>query len=117
MSLPKEKNLLNNARRLRKNMTRQERHLWYDFLRNYPVKIYKQKIIAGYIIDFYCDSAMLAIEIDGEQHKNDEIFEYDNQRTKYLASYGIEVIRFSNKDIDENFEAVCKVIKRKIEGI
>ena len=98
-------------------MTRQERHLWYDFLRNYPVKIYKQKIIGGYIVDFYCDSARLAIEVDGEQHKNDEIFKYDNQRAKYLASYGIEIMRFSNKDIDENFEAVCEVIKRRIEGI
>ena len=60
--------LLSPARELRKNMTKEERHLWYDFLRTYPVKFTKQKIIGNYIVDFYCAKAGLVIELDGSQH-------------------------------------------------
>ena len=66
MSVQRNRNLINAARQLRKNMTKQERHLWYDFLRSYPVKIYKQRSISNYIVDFYCADAGIVIEIDGK---------------------------------------------------
>ncbi len=115
MYIHKNKNLTSNARELRKNMTIQERHLWYEFLRNYPFKVHRQFVIENYIADFYCDAAKLVIEVDGMQHRNDEIYEYDEKRTRTFARYGIEVIRFSNRDIDENFEAVCRVIDERIK--
>ena len=110
MSIPKNKALLENAKELRKNMTRQERHLWYDFLRDYPVKIYKQKIIGNYIADFYCHSALLVIELDGSQHYMGEGADKDRKRTEVLEEMGIDVIRFSNREIDENFNGVCEKI-------
>ena len=110
MPIPKNKALLENAKELRKNMTRQERHLWYDFLRDYPVKIYKQKIIGNYIADFYCHSALLVIELDGSQHYMAEGADKDRKRTEVLEEMGIEVIRFSNREIDENFNEVCEKI-------
>ena len=110
MSIPKNKALLENAKELRKNMTRQERHLWYDFLRDYPVKIYKQKIIGNYIADFYCHSALLVIELDGSQHYMAEGADKDRKRTEVLEEMGIDVIRFSNREIDENFNGVCEKI-------
>ena len=110
MSIPKNKALLENAKELRKNMTRQERHLWYDFLRDYPVKIYRQKIIGNYIADFYCHSALLVIELDGSQHYMAEGADKDRKRTEVLEEMGIDVIRFSNREIDENFNGVCEKI-------
>ena len=110
MPIPKNKALLENAKELRKNMTRQERHLWYDFLRDYPVKIYKQKIIGNYIADFYCHSALLVIELDGSQHYMAEGADKDRKRTEVLEEMGIDVIRFSNREIDENFNGVCEKI-------
>lgn len=111
--------LKDRSRELRKNMTRQEKHLWYDFLRDYPVKIYRQRSIDCFIADFYCSRAHLVIEIDGSQHYTDEAAVYDNERTKKLEQYGLKVIRFSNCDIDEHFEGVCmmidEIIKRSLE--
>ena len=98
------------AKRLRKEMTRQERHLWYDFLRYYFVKIYKQKVIDNFIVDFYCHSAKLIIELDGSQHYTEKGLAYDEERTKILNAYNLEVIRFSNSEIDTNFSGVCKLI-------
>ncbi|MDO5478558.1 MAG: endonuclease domain-containing protein [Clostridia bacterium] len=115
MPLPKNTKLLENARALRRNMTRQERHLWYDFLRAYPVKIYKQKIIGNYIADFYCHSAKLVIELDGSHHYMDEGMMQDKVRTEKLDSLGLLVIRFSNADVDGNFEGVCMAIDNIIK--
>ena len=119
--LKKNNKLLNVARILRRNMTRQEKHLWYDFLRYYPVKMYKQRIIDNFIADFYCHSARLVIELDGSQHYTIQGKEYDEARTEILEKYGIHVLRFSNKDVDDNFEGVCrmidKVIKERIENL
>ena len=112
--LNKNYKLLNIARILRRNMTRQEKHLWYDFLRYYPVKIYKQRIIDNFIADFYCHSARLVIELDGSQHYTTQGKTHDEARTKILESYGIYVLRFSNKDVDDNFDGVCKMIDRVI---
>ena len=103
-----------NARQLRKNMTMQEKHLWYDFLRTYPIKFYRQRIIDGYIADFYCSKAKLVIEIDGNQHYTAQGKEYDSIRTEILQAYGLEVIRFKNKQIDNSFQSVCEEINRKV---
>ena len=112
--LKKNNELLNIARILRRNMTRQEKHLWYNFLRYYPIKIYKQRIIDNFIADFYCHSARLVIELDGSQHYTDQGKKHDAARTEILEKYGIYVLRFSNKDIDENFNGVCQMIDRII---
>ena len=77
------------AKELRKNMTRHERHLWYDFLKDYPIKIYKQKIVGNYILDFYCEKAKLAIELDGSQHYEDSGIENDAKRDEFLNSLGL----------------------------
>ena len=119
--LKKNNKLLNVARILRRNMTRQEKHLWYDFLRYYPVKMYKQRIIDNFIADFYCHSARLVIELDGSQHYTSQGKAHDEARTEILEKYGIHVLRFSNKDVDDNFEGVCrmidKVINERIENL
>ncbi|MBR2722528.1 MAG: endonuclease domain-containing protein [Clostridia bacterium] len=112
--LKKNNKMLNVARILRRNMTRHEKHLWYDFLRYYPVKIYKQRIVDNFIADFYCHSARLIIELDGSQHDTNQGKANDGARTAILERYGIYVLRFSNKDIDENFESVCRMIDRVI---
>ena len=107
--------LLENAKSLRKNMTKQEKHLWYDFLRSYPIKIYRQRIVDGFIADFYCHKAKLVIEIDGSQHFTPEGKEYDNFRTEILNQQGLCVVRFTNMDVDKNFEGVCYTIDRVIK--
>ena len=112
--LRKNYKLLNIARILRHNLTRQEKHLWYDFLRDYPVKIYKQRIIDNFIADFYCHSARLIIELDGSQHYTNQGKANDKARTEILERYGIRVLRFSNKDIDEKFDGVCQMIDKVI---
>ena len=112
--LKKNNSLLNVARILRHNMTRQEQHLWYDFLRYYPQKIYKQRIIDNFIADFYCHSARLVIEIDGSQHYTNQGKAHDEARTEILERYGIYVLRFSNEDIDKNFDGVCRMIDKVI---
>ena len=108
--------ILENARRLRKEMTKEERHLWYDLLLNYPVKIYKQKIIGNYIVDFYCHQAKLVIELDGSQHYEEEGQAYDAKRTAFLEEKGLSVFRVSNRDIKENFSGVCEAIDHLIKG-
>ena len=110
----KDANLLNVARMLRRNMTKQEKHLWYDFLQKYPTKIYKQRIIDNVIVDFYCHSARLVIEIDGSQHYTVQGVKSDTKRTESIEKYGLYVLRFSNKDVDENFEGVCYMIDKTI---
>ena len=110
MAIPKNESLLENARRLRRDMTPQERKLWYLFLRAYPVKFYKQRIIGPYIVDFYCASAKLVIEIDGSQHYEDKGKAHDEKRTAYLNSLGLRVIRYSNADMNSRFDRVCESI-------
>ena len=91
-------------------MTKEERHLWYDFLRSYPIRFLRQKVIDDYIVDFYCHNARLIVEIDGSQHYEDDGLVTDEKRTAYLEQYGIKVIRISNLDILKNFEGVCMYI-------
>jgi len=114
--IDRNKNLLPNARRLRREMTRHERHLWYDFLKDYPAHIYKQRIIGNYIADFYCPSANLVIELDGNQHYTTEGMELDADRTEIIEQYDIKVMRIHNSDIDSDFDRVCRVIDAYINA-
>ncbi|MBQ3111772.1 MAG: endonuclease domain-containing protein [Firmicutes bacterium] len=116
MTIPKDDSQLKNARRLRKEMTPHERKLWYLFLRNYPVKIYRQRIIGSFIVDFYCASARLVIEVDGSQHYEPQGMAHDAERSKFLSDLGLEVLRFSNRDIDRNFRSVCEQIDITIQS-
>ncbi|MBO5280707.1 MAG: endonuclease domain-containing protein [Clostridia bacterium] len=109
------KELLPNARELRKNMTKEEKHLWYDFLRSYPVRFMRQRVIGRYIVDFYCAEAKLIIELDGSEHYTVEAKEYDKKRTEFLEEYGLKVIRFPNTEIHSNFEGVCKCINSIVQ--
>ena len=115
MTIPKDNSHLENARRLRREMTPHERKLWYLFLRKYPVKIYKQRIIGRFIIDFYCASARLVIELDGSRHYEPQGRAYDSERSAFLTALGLEVLRFSNGDIDRNFHSVCEQIDTTIQ--
>ena len=96
------------AKQLRKEMTREERHLWYDFLRSYPVRFSRQKV--QYIADFYSAEAKLVIELDGSQHYEDRSIKKDADRTAFLEGYGLTVIRIPNNDVGRNFRGVCESI-------
>ena len=111
MSLEYDKNLIPLAKSLRKRATPQENHLWYDFLRSYPVRFQRQKAIGRYIADFYCDKAKLVIELDGTQHYLPENAQYDADRTAALEDRCLEVLRFTNHDIDHHFPAICQMIE------
>ena len=102
------------AKMLRKNMTKEEKHLWYDFLRGYPVRFSRQKVLGKYIADFYCAEAKLVIEIDGSQHYNEAKALLDNKRTAKLNSLGLDVLRFSNNDINCCFDSVCEKINYEV---
>ena len=119
MSLPYNRNFIDRARELRKNATPQENHLWYDFLGQYPVRFQRQKTIRSFIVDFFCDKAMLAIEIDGMQHLAPDNVSYDEERTGLLNEFGILVIRFTNQEIDHCFEEVCQqidsIVKQRLQ--
>lgn len=108
------KKLKPNARTLRKNMTKEERHLWYDFLKNYPVMVHRQKVIGNYIVDFYIAKAKLVIELDGSQHFETEGQTADAKRDAFLQQQGLTVIRIPNNAIKENFAGVCEYIDQKV---
>jgi len=112
--LPRNKNLKPNSRELRTNSTKQENRLWYNFLKNMLPRFTRQRIVNNYILDFYCHKAAVAIELDGSQHYEADAVEYDKARTEYLNGFGIEVLRFSNKDVDNNFSGVCEKIKMTV---
>ncbi|MCL2772558.1 MAG: endonuclease domain-containing protein [Oscillospiraceae bacterium] len=118
MSLDYNPNIIPKAKELRKNMTPQEKHLWYDFLSEYSktFRFQRQKTISNYIADFYCHEAKLFIELDGSQHFTDEGKTYDKERTEILRAYGLTVIRFTNYEIDRNFDGVCKSIDNFIKN-
>lgn len=103
-----------NAKTLRKNMTKEERHLWYDFLKPLPLMVHRQKVIGPYIVDFYIASAKLAIELDGSQHYEVEGQLVDQKRDAYLRSLGLQVLRYSNLDVNQNFRGVCEDILNHI---
>ena len=103
------------ARNMRTKATRQENHLWYDFLKNYPIQFRRQVMIDHFIADFYCHKAKLIIEVDGSQHETDEGMRKDELRTEILEGYGLKVIRVSNKSVDREFDMVCKYIDQIVQ--
>ena len=107
--------LTSYARELRKNMTKEERQLWYCFLSQYSVRVLRQRVLYNYIVDFYCAKAKLVIELDGEQHYDVTAKNHDIIRDAKLESYGIKVLRFSNYELQKNFRGVCETIDNEIQ--
>ena len=106
--------LKRNAQKLRREMTKEERHLWYDFLKQLPVTVNRQKVIGYYIVDFYCASAKLGIELDGSQHYEDECAAADRERDNALNQLGITIVRYSNNEVNRNFNGVCTDLLRRL---
>ena len=100
------------ARNLRKNMTKEECKLWYNYLRNCKCRFLRQKIIDNYIVDFYSPKKQIVIELDGGQHYEDTAKQKDQERDSYLKSLGLTILRYTNVDINKNFEGVCADIER-----
>ena len=98
-------------------MTAPESRLWHGFLRTLPFTVHRQKPLDNYVVDFYCARCQLAIEIDGDSHFSEEAIRYDRQRSDALARRGIQVIRFTNAEVMQNFEGVCTEIARALEGL
>lgn len=107
--------LISLAKQLRREMTKEERHLWYDFLGGYPVRFSRQKVLGKYIADFYCAEAKLVIELDGSQHYDPEEIQKDAERTAFLEGYGLTVIRIPNNEVTRNFQGVCEYIDTKVK--
>ena len=107
--------MLDRARTLRKNMTPEERKLWYLYLKPHPAKFYKQKVIGPYIVDFCCPFAKLIIELDGSQHYLEEGERYDKRRDKWLEGQGYHILRFSNYEINRQFIQVCDMIEGTVD--
>ena len=116
-TLPRKhnKSLVPFAKSLRKNMTKEEKHLWYDFLKAYPIKFIRQKIFGTYIADFYSADVKLVIELDGSQHYTPEAKEYDQVRTRFFEEYGIYVLRINNLEVVRNFDGVCKYVDKIVK--
>ena len=109
------KNLVSNAQELRKNMTEEEKHLWYDFLKKLPFTVNRQKNIGNYIVDFYIASKRAVIELDGSQHWEAENREKDEKRNRELEALGITVLRYTNLELTKNFSGVCVDILNRLE--
>ena len=109
------KDIVPTEKMLRKNMTKEEKHLWYDFLRTYPIRFSRQKVLGRYIADFYCAGAKLIIELDGLGHYTEEGKRHDEERTAFLEEYGLTVIRIPNTEIHKNFRGVCEYIDHLVE--
>ena len=114
MMRTKNKKLTPLSRALRKNMTKEEKKLWYDFFKLLPITVHRQKVIGRYIVDFYCAEAALVIELDGSQHSRKNAIINDFQRDSYLQELGLTVLRYSNEELHQNFEGVCADIVRYI---
>ena len=115
MRYPRNEKNLPIACSLRKNMTPQERHLWYDFLRYCKPRFRRQELLGNYIADFFCHKAKLIIEVDGSQHFTPEQVQKDNERTQYFHSLGLRVLRVDNGEINRNFDGVCQGILLAME--
>ena len=105
------------AKELREDMTEQERKLWYNFLKKYPVRFQRQKAIDNFIADFYCASVKLVIELDGSQHYSKDGKSYDGFRTEKLEQFGITVLRICNGEIDRNFKNACAYIDSTVKSL
>ena len=112
--LPYESALTTCAQSLRRAMTPHERKLWFLFLRSYATKFYRQRVIDGYVADFYCPAARLVVELDGSQHYEEASWQSDAKRTASFGKRGVAVLRFTNADINERFPEVCECIDREV---
>lgn len=110
MNNTRNEKLTGNAKTLRKNMTKEERHLWYDFLKTLPITVHRQKVMGNYIVDFYIAEAKIVIELDGSQHYDAKGQQNDRVRDEYLHSLGLTVLRYANSDVNRNFDGVCEDI-------
>ena len=115
MEYKHNKELTENAKFLRNNMTKEEKHLWYDYLRKCPVRFSRQKVLGKYIADFYSAEAKIVIELDGAQHFEKENRIYDEKRTEFLEKYDLKIIRIPNGEINTNLEGICRYIDKQIE--
>ena len=107
--------MIKNSQKLRTHMTKEELHLWLDFFKKCPYSVRRQKVMGNYILDFYIPEAKIAIELDGRQHGKEENRESDRERDSFLAKEGIKVLRYTNVQINENFQSVCKDIQKHCE--
>ena len=114
MNQTRNAKLTPNAKALRKTMTKEENRLWYDCLKQLPVTVNRQKVIGRYIVDFYCASAKIVIELDGSQHFDDAALDADRERDSYLNSLGLTVLRYTNLQVNRNFREVCHDVYRHI---
>jgi very-short-patch-repair endonuclease len=112
--LPYDPTLVPTAKELRKNMTPAENKLWYGYLRTFKFKVFRQRPIDHFIVDFYCPSLKLVIEVDGDRHFTEDGKAYDQERTQRLEGYGLKVIRFTNHQVLRGFESVCEAIYKEI---
>ena len=103
------------SQKLRREQTKEERKLWYEFLRNYPVRFHRQYVIGNFIVDFYCHKVKLIIELDGSQHYEDRNMEKDLERTSFLEGYGLKILRIPNNEINRNFQGVCEYIDHAVK--
>lgn len=115
VNFPYNPNNLKKAEKLRKNMTRAECKLWFEYLQKHPCKFYRQRPIDHFIVDFYCSQSDLVIEIDGETHASLSAQEYDAMRTALLNLYGLQVLRFTNQQVFYEFDEVCHEIEKLLE--
>ena len=115
MDYKHNKEIIPLAKTLRKNMTKEEKHLWYDYLKKCPVRFSRQKVLGKYIADFYSAEAKIVIELDGAQHFEEENRIYDEKRTEFLEQYDLKIIRIPNGEINTNFEGICRYLDKQIE--
>ena len=114
--MERNEKLTEKAQNLRRSMTKEETHLWYQFLCRYPLRFRRQYVIGNYITDFYCHRAKLVVELDGSQHCTPEEMEYDRKRTAYLESIGLKVLRVSNLDVIRKFHNICEMIDMDVKS-
>ena len=113
--MKRAENMTSLSQQLRKNATPEENTLWYQYLRDYPIRFRRQFVFGHYIVDFYCARAKLVLELDGSQHYDASEMEKDAQRTQYLESLGLKVLRFTNLDVRRRFQDVCEVIHLTVQ--
>ena len=115
--LPINPKLKEYAVEMRKNMTDEEKKVWYQILKGHVPKFHRQRVIGNYIVDFFCPKLKLVIEIDGYQHFYKENKEYDNKRTEYLESLGFYVLRFENTEVNKDIENIRHIINTVCDAL
>lgn len=116
MGLPRENRLTKLAAENRTKMTYPEQKLWYSFLAEYEIPFRAQKVIGPFIVDFFCNKVRISIEVDGESHYTNNNIQYDYYRTQYLELLEVKELRFTNREVVEEFDAVCEVIHLEVQA-